>query len=140
MPDEKLPHRTLRTAFWLAALFTLVFGLRGETAITFGLALGAAIGLSSLWTLIVVVPKLFAPGKPAPRFWLGVVTFLKLPVYALILYFAMSTPHISPGAVFAGVSAVPVVLVLKVLGYQLVQKTQPSPGDEACRSKTLPSN
>ncbi|HXG24080.1 MAG TPA: hypothetical protein VNJ09_05945 [Chthonomonadales bacterium] len=140
MPDEKLPHRTLRTAFWLAALFTLVFGLRGQTAITFGLAIGAAIGLSSLWSLLFVVPRLFVPGKVAPRFWLGVLAFIKLPIYAVILYFAMSTPYINPGAVFAGVSVVPVVLVLKVLGYQLVQKTQAPTGDDTCRSKTIPSN
>ena len=122
MPDEKLPQRTLKTAFWLGALFTLIFGLRGQTTIAFGLAIGAAIALSSLWSLIYVIPRLFTPDNPAAKLWLGVLWLLKLPVYAVVLYYAMGSRSIQPLAVFAGVALVPVVLVLKVLGHRLVQK------------------
>ena len=133
MPNETLPQRTLRTTFWLSAFFALVFGLRGDFRVSFGLALGAAIALFSLWSLIVLVPRLAAPGNAsASKFLLGMAAFLKLPLYAGILQFAMVSPYIEPFAVFVGACFVPAVLVLKVAGYQLIERV--SVGEETCPS------
>jgi hypothetical protein len=140
MTEYNLPQRTLRTTFWVAAFFTLVFGLRGETRISFGLAIGAAIGLSSLWSLTVAVPRLFAPGKPAPRLMLGMFTSLKLPLYAVVINYTVNSPYVSPFAMFIGVAFVPAVIFLKVIGQQLVQKTAEPAGEDTCRSKPAHSN
>ncbi len=137
MPDEKLPQRTLKTTFWLACFFLIVFALRGQYTIVSGLAVGAAIGLSSLWSLTVAIPRLFVPGNSAAKFWLGVVALLKLPLYAVILAVVMSSKYFEPFAVFAGAGLVPAVIVLKVLGYQLVGERKQAPaGEEACRTRT----
>jgi len=141
MPNETLPQRTLRTTFWLALFFSLVFGLRGDVRISFGLGLGAAIALFSLWSLIVIVPRLVAPGNPtAGKILLGIAAFLKLPLYAGILQFAMVSPYIEPFAVFIGACFVPAVLVLKVAGYQLVEKVNLPLGEETCRASSSASN
>ncbi len=134
MPDDRLPQRTLVTTFWLAAAFTLVFAVYGHTTIAFGLAIGAAIGLSSLASLIYVVPRLLQPDKPAARFLMGMVAFSKLPIYAVALNFAMTSRYIQPVAVFIGAALVPLVIVLKVLGHQLTQKAGVSAGGTSCRS------
>jgi hypothetical protein len=134
MPDDNLPQRTLKTTFWLAAFLTLIFYLRGQTAISFGLAIGAAIGLTSLGSLTFAVPRLFNPGNPVAKLWLGMIALVKLPVYALVLSFAMSCKYIAPLAVFVGAALVPAVIVLKVLGNQLLERINAPVGEEACRS------
>src|SRR5690242_4544589 len=122
MPDSKLPQRTLVTTFWLASFFALLFSVRGQMAVSFGLAIGAAIGLFSLGTLIVAVPRFARPGNHLAKFWLAVIWVIKLPVYAVALNFAMTSKYVEPFAVFIGVAMIPAVLVLKVLGYQMIQK------------------
>src|SRR5438874_12241570 len=114
LPNETLPQRTLKSTFWLAVFFVLVFGLRGELRISFGLGLGAAIALFSLWSLIMLVPRLVTPGNARKsKLLLGIAAFLKLPLYACVLQFAMVSPYIEPFAVFVGACFVPAVLILK---------------------------
>lgn len=127
MPDddindmhETLPQRTLRTTFLVAALFATVYALRGQGAISLGLGVGAALGLFSLWTLTAAIPRLFGGGSPVGRFWLGLLTMAKLPIYMIVLDFAMTSKLVSPFAVFCGVALVPVVLVLKVVTSQYI--------------------
>jgi hypothetical protein len=134
MPDERLPQRTLVTVSWLAAWFALVCAARGQTTFALGLLLGAAIGMFSLWSLMVAVPRLLGGTNPAGRYLVGAILFLKLPLYAVVLNFAMVSPAISPFAVFVGVALIPIVLLLKVVGHQLYQKPGPPAGDETCRS------
>jgi hypothetical protein len=129
MPDNKLPQRTFATTFWLAAFFALVFAVRGQIAISFGLSIGAAIGLFSLGTLIVAIPRLAKPGNYWAKFFLGLIWLIKLPVYAVTLNFAMTSWLVEPFAVFVGVALVPSVVVLKVVGYQLLQKTAVTAGE-----------
>ena len=136
MPDEGLPRRTLRTTFWVAALFTLVFALRGQTTVALGLALGAAISMFSLWSLMVSVPRLFGSAAPAGRAAFGMLLALKLVLYAAVLAYAMSSPWFHPFAVFVGVGLVPAVLVLKVIGYRLASPGERPVGDGACRKST----
>jgi hypothetical protein len=139
MTDDKLPQRTLRTTFWLSAFFALIFAVRGEMGVSYGLALGSAVGLLSLWSLTVAIPRLFHTGNPAAMFLLGMLTLCKLPIYAFALNFAVTSPHVSPFAVFVGAAFIPLVLVLKVVGYQIMEKANPA-GEKTCQTKPAPSN
>lgn len=139
MSEDNLPQRTLKTTFWLVAFFTMIFGLRGHMTVSFGLALGGALGLFSLWSLAFAIPRLFGSVNPYAKFLLGILSLLKLPIYAGTLYFAMTSPLISPFAVFVGVALVPVVVVLKVVGAQMLDKSTVRTGDEACRTNPAPS-
>lgn len=129
MPDNKLPQRTLATTFWLASFFTLIFSIRGQSGIAVGLAIGAAISLFSLWTLIVTVPRFAKPGNAFAKFWMAMIWVAKLPIYAITLNFAMTSRTVEPFAVFVGAAMVPVVLVLKVVGYQMVQRVAVPEGE-----------
>jgi hypothetical protein len=129
MPDNNLPQRTFATTFWLASFFALVFAVRGQVAISFGLTIGAAIGLFSLGTLIVAIPRLAKPGNYWAKFVLGFIWLIKLPVYAVALNFAMTSWMVEPFAVFVGVALVPMVVILKVVGFQLLQKTAITAGE-----------
>jgi hypothetical protein len=140
MPDETLPQRTLKTTFWLVTFFTLVFAVRGQLPIAFGLALGGALGLFSLWSLTFAIPKLFSSPSPIAKFKLALLTLSKLPIYAISLYFAMASPVFSPFSVFVGVALIPAVLVLKVVGFKAIQNTNDAAGDETCRTNPAISN
>jgi hypothetical protein len=140
MTDDNLPTRALKTTTWLAALFMVIFALRGQLIITFGLGIGAALGVLSLWSLTFAIPRLFSSADPGAKFWLGMLTFCKLPIYAIVLNFAMTSRLVSSFAVFVGVAFVPAVLVLKVLGAQLLEKAETPAGDETCRSEPTLSN
>lgn len=136
MQEQALPQRTLRTTLWLAALFVLVFGLRGQATVSFGLAIGAAIGLFSLWSLTVAVPRLVRQNSAIAKFGLGMMMLAKLPLYAVVLGVAMVSPSVHPFAVFAGVALVPLVITLKVLTAQMLEKINTPVGGDACRSRT----
>ena len=129
MPDNKLPQRTLTTTFWLASFFTLIFALRGQTGISIGLGIGAAISLFSLWTLIVTVPRFARPGNFFAKFGMAMVWAAKLPIYMITLNFAMTSRSVEPFAVFVGAGLVPIVLVLKVVGYQMLVKVAVPEGE-----------
>ena len=102
MPATITRGRTnIQAAF--ASFFTLVFVARGQVAISFGLAIGAAIGLFSLGTLIVAIPRLAKPGNYWVKFLLGFIWLIKLPVYAVTLNFAMTSWMVEPFA-FPGLS------------------------------------
>ncbi len=133
MPQPTLPERTLRTTFWLSALFVLVFGVRGDMTIALGLTIGSALGLFSLWSLHWAVPRLTAGANPFSKFLLGMLMVAKLPIYAGVLSFSMVSPLVNPFAVFVGVALVPIVIVLKVVGAQMLERANLSAGEKACR-------
>jgi hypothetical protein len=133
MSEDTLPQRTLKTTFWLVAFFTMIFAVRGQLSISLGLVIGGALGLFSLWSLAFAIPKLFGSDNPFSKFLLGILSLLKLPIYAGTLYFAMTSPLVNAFAVFMGVAMVPVVVVLKVLTAQMLDKSTLRTGDEACR-------
>lgn len=139
MSEDNLPQRTLKTTFWLVAFFTMIFAVRGQLTISLGLAIGGALGLFSLWSLAFAIPRLFGSANPWAKFLLGIFSALKLPIYAGTLYFTMTSPRVSPFAVFVGVSLVPVVVVLKVVTAQLLDKSNLPTGDETCRTNPAPS-
>ena len=139
MPDKNLPQRTIRTTFALVSFFALVFVTRGQMPLAFGFALGGALGLFSLWSLSFGIPRLFHSSNPFSKFLLGIMTLAKLPLYAGTLYFAMASPFISPLATFMGVAMVPLVLVLKTIGFQMLSSGS-TLGEEKCRINPAISN
>lgn len=134
MPDEKLPQRTLKTSFWLALFCTAIFVLRGQYGIAAGLGAGAALGLFSLASLVYVIPRLFRSGNAAAKPALMIVALLKLPIYAVAIYYIVGSKLVNPIAVMAGVGLIPAVLALKVAGYRMLIKTNSPVGDDTCRS------
>ena len=137
MSEDNLPQRTLKTTFWLVAFFTMIFALRGQLSVSLGLAIGGALGLFSLWSLAFAIPRLFGSANPFAKVALGFLSVLKLPIYAGTLYFTMTSPAVSPFAVFVGVALVPAVVVLKVLTAQMLDKSNLPAGDEACRTNPV---
>lgn len=121
MSDRELPARSVRTSFWLAAWFVLVFGLRGQSSVSLGLAIGSALSIFSLWSLAWAVPRAAAPGSRRGVWALAALFIVKLPLYAIILNYALQSRAVHAGAVFAGVAVVPVVIVLKTLGRMLTR-------------------
>ena len=135
MPDEGLPKRTLRTGAWVAALFVLVFGLRGQASISVGLAIGAALGLFSLWSLAYAVPRVLHGRSRAKQVLLAGLLLAKLPIYGLVLNYTMGSRQVSALAVLCGVALIPAVLTLKVIGYQMTREPDEASGEVACRNK-----
>jgi hypothetical protein len=124
MPDEKLPIRSLAMTIILALLLMAVSFLMRIPRMAWGIGIGASLSVFSLGTLIYVVPRLFVPGKSSARFWMAFVAFLKLPIFMIVLYYAIrleSHKYIDPVGVFSGVALGPLTILLKVLGWQLVQ-------------------
>ncbi len=129
MADQELPKRVIRTSFWLSAWFVLLFGLRGQADVSVGLAIGSAMSIFSLWTIALAVPRVAEGCNPEASHsasrrgpWLLAFLFLvKLPVYGLVLNYALTSKVVHPGALFAGVGVVPVVIVLKTLGRMLIR-------------------
>jgi len=129
MSEDNLPQRTIKTTTFVVLFFSAIFAARSQVSISLGLAIGGALGVFSLWSLALVVPRLFSSSSPASKFLLGMLGLAKLPIFAGTLYFAMASPLVSPFAVFVGVALTPVVVVLKTIGSQVVGTTALSAGD-----------
>jgi len=140
MAEETLPQRTLKTTTVLVLFLAVVFMSRGQATISYGLLVGGALGLFSLWTLAFAIPRLITSGSVVGKFWLGLLTIFKLPVYAVTLYFAMTSSFIAPFAVFVGVALCPAVIVMKTLGQMLIETTSATRGEETCPTKASPYN
>ncbi len=117
---ESLPRRTLRTGGWLAAWMVLLLSLRGWWSVALGVAVGSALSLFSLWSLVVLVPALLRPGRRGLRHGLTAILFLKFPLYVAVLYWATQVMHADVFALFGGIALVPVVIVLKIVGQHIV--------------------
>ena len=125
MPEETLPTRSLKTTLRVAVIFTLLFALCGQYTVAFGLSIGAALGLVSLWSLAFAIPLLFSTPHPIAKYGLMLVFFLKLPFYALVLNFAMTSKWVHPFSVFSGVALIPMVIVCKVIAAEMMKKPAP---------------
>lgn len=106
-----MPVRTtteiFRTAITLTAAAVAISLIAGEPASAMGIGIGAAVGLFSLLSLTLAVPRLCAQAKPASLAGLGLLLVVKTPIYAVLLFFAMTSPMVNPLAVFAGVGILP---------------------------------
>ena len=131
MPDEKLPLRSLQTTALITALLFIICYAYNLHRLAYGIIIGTSLGMFSLGTLYYVVPKLFMPGKAVPKFFLGLVTALKLPIFIAVIYYATTKQaqiFIHPFGIFVGVGMVPFILTLKVLGWQLTHNPNETPG------------
>jgi len=120
MDDVTLPRRVVRTGFWLAVVLVLLFNVGGRPEIGAGLAVGSALSLFSVWSIAWLTPRAANPQRP--RAWLpGLAMLVKLPLYGVVLYYALSSPRVNAGAVLAGVCLAPAVIALKALGRMLTE-------------------
>lgn len=137
MSDETLPQRTLRTGFFLAGWFVLVFGLRGWYTASMGFAVGAALSLFSLWSLTFAVPRVLNEARPVAKFLLALMLMLKLPLYAVVLYYATNRPYFHLGALVGGIALVPAVFVMKMLGRTVIERGPEPGGERNCRKTRM---
>lgn len=106
-----MAQRTLKWSAAVAAVLVVASLAGGESKTAFGIGIGAAIALLSLWSLMFAVPRLVSSGRPGIRVLIGILYLLKLAVIAAVLWFAMTSPLIRPFAVFTGAAIVPIVIV-----------------------------
>ncbi len=131
MPERKVPQRALVATFCLALMGVIALALLGSGSAAIGLAIGSAIGWTSLASFTYAVPRLLRPGDPVARAFFGLIAMIKLPVYAVVLNYAMVSPAVMPVAVFIGVALVPLVILALVLVPQPRSEAaavRPSPG------------
>jgi hypothetical protein len=120
----RLHNQTLRTFFHSVAVATvlslgLAFG--GHKGPAAGFSLGALVSLFSLFSLKVCIPVLFHKGATArATALLQAVLILKLPFYAVALYFATRMGTSAAVAAFVGCTVVPVVITAEHLGRALL--------------------
>ncbi|HLJ54395.1 MAG TPA: hypothetical protein VKT77_05095 [Chthonomonadaceae bacterium] len=121
----RLHNQTLRTFFHsvtVATVLALGLALGGHRTWAAGYALGALVSLFSLFSLKVCVPALFHRGATArATALLQALLVLKLPFYAVALYFAARMGAAAGFAAFAGCALVPAVITAEHLGRALVQ-------------------
>jgi zinc transporter ZupT len=115
MSDKNTIGRSLTLTAGIGAICVLITVIFGELASALGFAIGAGIGIFSLWSLAVAVPLLTRRNDPMAKFWLFVLLAAKLPIYAGVLIFAMTSPHVTPFAVFAGAAIMPCAVIWDVL-------------------------
>jgi hypothetical protein len=97
--------------------------LAGEPSAAIGFAIGALLAIFSLFSLMIVVPRLCARPGPSTHAGLGLMLILKTPIYAAVLFFAMTSRLVNPLAVFAGVAILPSVVCWQALIASLSSRT-----------------
>ena len=112
-------RRILSGTATIGGAFALIALAGGAPSVALGFVIGTGLGLFSLWSLAVAIPRLCSGHDPASRFWLGMLLIAKLPIYAGVLTFAMASPKVSAFAVFAGVALLPMVIIGQNLGRAL---------------------
>lgn len=119
MTDEQMPARVLRWATAIELIAVIALLARGESRLALGVSVGAVLGLGSLWTITWAVPRCLSPEKRRGGCLLGVILFLKLPLYALLLNYALVRGRLNGLAIFLGVAAVPLAILLVTLSQEL---------------------
>ena len=121
----KLHSQTLRTFFHSvvgAIVVAPALVAAGHPTWAAGFAIGAFTSLFSLFSLKVCIPALFYKGATArATALLQVVLIMKLPIYAIGLYFATRMGNSAAFAAFVGCTTVPAVITLETVGRALLQ-------------------
>jgi hypothetical protein len=103
-----MPQHILKRSAFVGLCVTLILFSLGGAGVAWGFLIGAGMSLFSLVTLMIAVPNLLHPGasRRAQR-RLGLLLFLKLPLYMVGLYIVTRARGVQPmGAVF-GIALVP---------------------------------
>ena len=104
-------QRAILWSVLLASLMVIAGWIGGGTATALGIALGAGLGLFSLWSLTYAIPRLVTPGHPGRKPLLGLIYVAKLAFFGIVLWWAMKSPLIQPFGVFVDAAVVPIVIV-----------------------------
>jgi MFS family permease len=135
-PEVPLTQRALKSGAWVTLYSTLVLLCTGHPGWAWGFLIGALLSLFSLFSLIVVVPKLFRLDSPRRvQRLLSIVLVLKLPLYAAFLYLAVSVRGVSLAGVGVGVVLVPMIITLKTIG-GLLRPPASQPTSSTLKSRT----
>jgi len=120
--DQGFIRRVMRTTAFVAIVLAGIAYPRFGERVTLGLLRGAALAIASLASIDWMVRRLVRPGGPSRRVAMTFL-YLKIPILGAVLWLIVSAARGSVpvlGGVIAGVTLVPVVMVLKVAGIWLV--------------------
>ncbi len=119
--DEGFPQRVLRMSLLIAAC-VLVFSTGfGDFTLSLGLGIGMLISIASLWSFMLMARLLLKPKGQRAAFG-GLILFVKYPILILLLYFSLTSWGASGIGMAIGVSLVPAVVVLKLIGMLWVNR------------------
>lgn len=116
-PDADYTGRILKTGFLIGALLTFLFFATNRLYMGWGFLIGASLSLFSFVTIAITVPFLMRPSAPrSTPALIGVLLFMKLPIYCAALYLAARLPGMAAFACMLGVCLIPTIITLKTMG------------------------
>ena len=117
--DEAFPRRVITTSAVVAAVF-LVYFLQLSIPVALGFLFGWALGLLGFLAWKIAIDRLVREGPEAlarkGKSWLLLLTVLKLPLMGAILAVAILVLHVDLFALAGGVTLLPAIVVLKIVG------------------------
>ncbi|MBI3947485.1 MAG: hypothetical protein HY321_16300 [Armatimonadetes bacterium] len=131
--DDGFIRRTYRTSAWVLLLATLPLVSYGYLRIAWSLAAGAALGLGVLRLFEWLVGSLLAAPRKRVGWRVALLTVLKLPVLAGILYLVVHSGWFNRPAFAGGVALIHVVIFLRAVGAHLTLREQERVRSESSR-------
>jgi len=113
--DPDFPSRVLRMSLVLAAGILVLSTLYKDFSLSLGLGTGMFVSVASLWTLMGM-GRIFVNPKGKKAAVVGLTLLVKYPLLILLLYFSLRSWGAHPVGVVVGVSLVPAVILLKIIG------------------------
>ena len=124
MTKQNLPTRVMLWCIALACLLVLAGLAGGGPKAALGMAVGAALGLFSFWSLSYAIPRFVSPERPDRRLILGLIYLFKILLFGLVLLWAMSSSLLQPFGVFIGALIAPMVIITLRLNHALAISTE----------------
>jgi hypothetical protein len=124
--DNKIISRTIQATFFVAAFLFPFLALRSSPQVVWGFAIGALVSAFNLFLLSYLTKNILfsAPfSKPSGRGNAFVYAIFKFPLFLGVIALLLYLLHLSPYAFMAGFSLPLAIIVLKVVGHVLSQKT-----------------
>lgn len=116
MQEEPLTSKSLKSSFWVMLVATICLHGVGKSSWGWGFLIGSAISLFSLLSLQILIPMLVnadAPRNASTR--IGLVLWMKLPVYGGGLYLGTHLAGVSPAAMAIGIGLAPAVITSRAV-------------------------
>ncbi len=118
--DDGFAVRVMATSAAVGGVFLVFLLLQFSPGVAAGFLLGMVVGLLAFWAWNLLVWKVIRQDRETVRAhamaWVAGVTILKLPVLGGLLAFGILYLEVDLFALAGGVSLVPAVVVLKILG------------------------
>ena len=106
----------LRLSCILAVIVLAILAVTRHAGLAIGFLFGSILSIGSFYGIAFVVPLLFKAGSGIKhKRVLVLIFYLKLPIYALIIYFATTIKWLSMGWLAIGIGVAPLCILLACL-------------------------